>query len=86
MARTLSARGCGVTRPAAQRQRGAVTNVLSSFLIKTFPRFPIRLLHVSKYVRTPPLVKSGLREDLKARSASIFRCFGAKAALPAPDP
>lgn len=38
-----------------------VTSVFCSFLIKTLPRpcFPINLLVVSKYVRTPSLVKSG---------------------------
>lgn len=70
MARSLCTQVCGMTRlcctetlrEAARRPhstRGAVTNVLSLFLIKTFPRFPINLLRVSKYVRTPPLVKSG---------------------------
>lgn len=45
---------------AVDSTRAAVPSVLCLFLIKTiFFCFPINLLHVSKYIRTLPLVKSG---------------------------
>lgn len=45
---------------AVDSPRAAVPSVLCLFLIKTiFFCFPINLLHVSKCIRTLPLVKSG---------------------------
>lgn len=55
-----------------------VTSVFCLFLIKTFlpptptPRFPTDLLHVSKYVRTPPLVKSGFEWISRGKEMHLF--------------